>query len=179
MFSPRTARSTTRRTVVTPYAFFRSWDFENCPQAVSAFDPNGRVSYTRGVHRAIALVLGVALLSTTSRAADLHVHDYADHDHPEHHHGRAAHEHHAVASHDADEGVHVESCNPGQHAISLVIACAAPSQTPVVDAEFVAPAAAAPELERRQPIHVTDVRVHGPPLDTQTSPRAPPPITHT
>lgn len=127
------------------------------------------------VHSVIAAVLGFALLSTWGHVSALHIHAYTDHDHPEHHHGLAAHEHeHATATRAPDGTVHLETCNPSRHTISFVFVCAAPPQTPVVDAEFVSPAVPDRAVPPCQVIDVTDIRVHGPPSLTQASPRGPP-----
>ncbi len=122
----------------------------------------------------MATLLGLALVAASTHVSALHIHDYTDHDHPEHHHGLAAHEHHAAESHEADAGVHLETCAPGQHAISFVFVCSAPQQAHAVDAEVVSPTITEPELPRHQAFDITDVRVHGPPPRTQASPRAPP-----
>lgn len=126
------------------------------------------------MHRLIATLLGLALIAGSADVSALHIHAYIEHDHPEHHHGLAAHEHQATRAHSEDDTVHLEGCDPSQHTISLVFVCAAPPQAQAVDAEFVTPAIAAPELHLHPAVDITDVRVHGPPLSAQASPRAPP-----
>ena len=126
-------------------------------------------------HRVMATVLALALVSTWSHVSALHIHAYIDHDHPEHHHGLAAHEHeHHAESHAPDGTLRLESCDPGRHTISFVFVCAAPPQADAIDAEFVNSAVPAPQLRLQGVANISDVRVHGPPRLTQTSPRAPP-----
>lgn len=129
--------------------------------------------YTRVVHRLTAIVLGVALLSTWSHVSALHIHAYTDHDHPEHRHGLADHEH-ATESHAPADRPRFEACSPSRHSISFVFVWAAPQQAHTVDAEFLAPAVPTPVVGLPSAIDITDIRVHGPPPGTQSSPRAPP-----
>jgi hypothetical protein len=131
------------------------------------------------VHRALALLLIPALIATSGVASLLHTHAYDDHDHPEHHHGLSAHEHHAALSHPDDVLPHLEGCDPGRHTVSFAFVCAAPLQVHAVDAELTLPATPAPGKQIERSVRHTDVRVHGPPLRTQASPRAPPLIAHT
>lgn len=102
------------------------------------------------------------------------MHAYSDHDHPEHQHGLAPHEHPQPAPHQDDEEMHVESCDPGQHAVSLVMGCAPLTRVMVIDAERVKPTVIEPLVPLRSIRDVTDVRAHGPPPRTQAAPRAPP-----
>lgn len=116
-----------------------------------------------------------ALIATSGLVSSLHTHAYTDHDHPEHHHGLAAHEHHAVAVHADDDGVaHIEGCDPSQHTISFAFVCAAPPQVHAGDAELNLPFVPSPSPLSGSAVEYMDVRVHGPPLRTQASPRAPP-----
>jgi hypothetical protein len=126
------------------------------------------------VQRLLAVVLGMTLAASAGQSPAAHTHLYRDHDHPEHHHGPAAHEHQIDATHDSGEGVHLESCDPGEHAVAIVLFVVPPPQAPAVDAEFVAPAPAAPALQLQHTVDITDIRVHGPPRRSQSSPRAPP-----
>jgi len=129
------------------------------------------------VHRVLALLLIPALMATSGMAPLLHTHAYDDHDHPEHPHGLSAHAHHAAAS-QPDEGVaHLEACDPGRHRASFAFVCAEPPQVHTADAELILPAAPKPEVKAERTVRLTDVRVHGPPPRTQSSPRAPPKIT--
>jgi len=128
------------------------------------------------VRRVVAILLGVALVSTVGQASALHTHAYTDHDHPEHHHGLAAHEHHQSAPHqdEGDAGMHLESCDPGQHTVSFVMGCASLPQMHAIDAEFESLSIVEPLAPLRSISEVTDTRVHGPPPRTQAAPRAPP-----
>jgi hypothetical protein len=128
------------------------------------------------VHRPIAFLLGLVLASTSGQVSALHIHLYTDHDHPEHHHGLAAHEHHRSAPHhDKEDGaVHLESCEPGLHAVSITMGCAALPPVHAVNAECANPTIVEPLVPVRSFHPVTEVRVHGPPPRTQAPPRAPP-----
>lgn len=137
--------------------------------------------YTASVQRLVATLLGFAFVGVAAQGSALHTHSYASHGHPEHRHGPAAHEHPQPAphhdEHEDHDAVHLESCDPGQHAVSVTIAC---PPLPRVDAlagqsEH---AASVDRLVLLSAVHpVRDVRVHGPPSRTQTAPRAPP-LTH-
>jgi hypothetical protein len=126
------------------------------------------------VHRVVTILLGFVLVSTGGQVSALHIHAYTDHDHPEHHHGFAAHEHHRSVRHHDDDVVHLETCDPGQHAVSLTMGCAPVPRVHVIDAECASPAAVESLVPFRSVHHFTDVRVHGPPLLAQAPPRAPP-----
>jgi hypothetical protein len=128
------------------------------------------------VHRALALLLIPALIATSGVVSVLHTHAYTDHDHPDHHHGLAAHEHHAEPARAGDGTAHLEGCDPGKHAVSFAFVCANPSQVHAVDAEIGPPVSLVPELQIEPAVGYADVRVHGPPARTQSSPRAPPVI---
>ena len=130
------------------------------------------------MHRALALLLIPALIATSGAVSLLHTHVYDDHDHPEHHHGLAAHEHQPVVADNEDGRPHLESCDPGEHAVSLTFVCAAPPQVHALDADIDPPQSLAPQHEIKLAAQPTDVRVHGPPPRTLTSPRAPPAILH-
>jgi hypothetical protein len=130
------------------------------------------------VHRVLALLLIPALITTSGVVSLLHTHVYDDHDHPEHHHGLAAHEHHAEPAHPDDGTAHLEGCDPGQHTVSFAFVCATPPQAQAVDAVIELPASLIPEARVERAVGYADVRVHGPPPRTQSSPRAPPLIVH-
>lgn len=126
------------------------------------------------VHRLVTILLGTILAPTSGQVSALHIHEYTDHDHPEHHHGLAAHAHQRSAPHQDDDGVHLESCDPAAHAVSLTMGCASLPQVNAVDAECASPSVLEPLVPLRSVSDLTDVRVHGPPGRTQASPRAPP-----
>jgi hypothetical protein len=130
------------------------------------------------VHRVLALLLIPALIVTFGVAALLHTHAYDDHDHPEHHHGLSAHGHHAAPSRPDDGEAHLEGCDPDKHTVSYAFVCATPPQVHAVDAELTLPTTPTPDIQIEHSVRSTDVRVHGPPLRTQASPRAPPLIAH-
>lgn len=143
-------------------------------QATRQLTRTPRVHTLRVVQRLPAVVLGIILAASAGQSPVAHTHLYRGHDHPEHQHGLAAHEHQVEAPHDSGEGVHLEGCDPGEHAVSIVLFVAPPPQAPAVDAEFVAPAPATPALQLHHTVDITDIRVHGPPRRSQASPRAPP-----
>jgi hypothetical protein len=128
------------------------------------------------VYRTVTILLALVLASTSGQVSALHIHAYTDHDHPEHHHGLAAHEHQPPALHDDDDDdvIHLESCDPGQHALSITMGSAPLPQVHAIDGESATPGSVAPLVQLRSVHHVTDVRVHGPPTRTQAAPRAPP-----
>ena len=126
------------------------------------------------MYRALASLLIPALMATSGVASLLHTHAYNDHDHPEHHHGLAAHEHHEEPADPGDGTAHLEGCDPGKHAVSFAFVCATPPHLHAVDAEIGPSASLIPELRIESAVGYSDVRVHGPPLRSQSSPRAPP-----
>ncbi len=134
------------------------------------------------MHRCIAILLGLILASTSGHVSALHIHAYTDHDHPEHHHGLAAHEHNRPAQHhddddddgDGDEAVHLESCDPGQHAVALTMGCTPLPPAHAIDGVCPNLILAALLVPIRSVNEVTDIRVHGPPPLTHAPPRAPP-----
>jgi hypothetical protein len=128
------------------------------------------------VHRALASLLILALIATFGVVSLLHTPAYTNNDHPEHQHGLAAHEHAAEPSDPDDGTAHLEGCDPGTHAVSFAFVCATPPQIHAVAAESMQPASLTPEWRSERAIGFADVRVHGPPLRTQSSPRAPPVI---
>jgi hypothetical protein len=140
----------------------------------SQFDPAHWVTYTRVVRRLVAILLGLILASTVGQVSALHIHAYADHDHPEHQHGLATHEHNPSASHHDDDGLRLESCDPGQHAVPLVMDRTPLPQVQSIQIECPTPISVEPLLPLRSVSDVTEVRVHGPPPRTQAPPRAPP-----
>lgn len=140
----------------------------------SVFDDVGVVPYTPLVRRLVAILLGLAVVSSAGLMPATHIHRYADHDHPEHHHGPAIHEHRRAQALPNDGLPQWTTCDPGQHAVSLTVGCAAVPLTQIVEAES-SSATVLPSLVRLQPAReLTDVRVHGPPPRTQAPPRAPP-----
>jgi hypothetical protein len=139
------------------------------------------------VRRLVACLLVQALVASTAMGGSLHVHEYVGHNHPDHHHGPAPHEHHfSVTEHDDHSGaedtdhpaLHAESCDPGRHAVAVAMACAQVPQVHVEIAELPGPTLLNPAAPVRSPLAVTDVRVHGPPLDFTVPSRAPPLIPH-
>lgn len=131
----------------------------------------------------VALVLGCALVASSTTASSLHIHEYAGHDHPDHHHGPAAHEHdHSEPVHpehhadDHQPAIEAESCNPSRHAVSFSIGCIYVPQMQVVLAELPGPPVALQSGPMRSAVPITDVRVHGPPFDARIPSRAPPVI---
>jgi hypothetical protein len=127
------------------------------------------------VRRLAALLLVPSLLAMSGPA--LHTHAYDDHDHPEHQHGLASHEHlDDVAARRDDGGTHVEGCDPGEHAVEVAFLSAAPQPPPAVEGVSNLATLARPITRHGPAVRHTDVRAHGPPSRTQSSPRAPPPI---
>jgi hypothetical protein len=127
------------------------------------------------VRRIVAIVLGVALISTVGQASALHTHVYGDHDHQEHHHGLAVHDHHSETTDLAEADTpRLASCDPARHAVTLVWGCAdCASRSPAVSA-YDTPAVLHAPVRSHTAIATTDVRVHGPPPPGQTLSRAPP-----
>ena len=144
----------------------------------SNFDLPKPLSYTDRVHRALALLLIPALIATSGVASLLHTHAYDDHVHPEHQHGPSAHEHYAPPTRPDDGTAHLEGCDPAEHVVAFTFVCAAPPQVHAVDAELTLPATPGVGMPTGRGVRHTDVRVHGPPPRTQSSPRAPPLIAH-
>jgi hypothetical protein len=130
------------------------------------------------VDRLLALLLIPALIATSGAMSLLHTHVYNDHDHPEHHHGLAAHEHHAEPTDPENGTAHLEGCDPGTHAVSFAFVCASPPHLHAADAGIGPPAPLIPELQIERAVGYADVRVHGPPSRSQSSPRAPPVNVH-
>jgi hypothetical protein len=130
----------------------------------------------RPVQRFLAHLLGTAVLATAGQVPALHTHVYRDHDHPEHHHGVAAHEHHPARHHDDpdDHWSNLESCDPGQHAVSLTMGCASVPPSQVVDADVPCPTLREFLVPIRSVVDRRDVRVHGPPPRSRIPARAPP-----
>src|SRR5688572_18452956 len=104
-----------------------------------------------------------------------HTHAYRDHDHPEHHHGPALHEHHhsPVPRHDRAE-LTLESCDPGQHTVSVFMGCASLPNLHVMDYESGHTRASEPLVLLCSTKDRRDVRVHGPPSHSRIPSRAPP-----
>jgi hypothetical protein len=136
------------------------------------------------VRRLVACAVVQALVVSTSLGASLHVHKYLGHDHPEHHHG-PSHEHHHLAiadddHHDDDSEeiglpeLQARSCDPGQHAVAVTMACAQAPQLHVQNAELPGPTVLVPAAPIRAVTPVTDVRVHGPPFESRIPSRGPP-----
>jgi hypothetical protein len=108
--------------------------------------------------------------------ARTHVHDYADHAHPEHQHGPAAHSHvhHDVGRLPAPAERSMGACDAGDH--EVVVRAASIATKPFGGALVAGLAQTDPLAAVRQsvPVRRADVRVHGPPPDTPSAPRAPP-----
>ena len=130
------------------------------------------------MRRMLASLVGLALMAAPGAVSPFHIHAYTEHDHPEHHHGPALHEHHhpqATLQHDGDhDPLRLESCDPGQHAVSLVMACASPPHLPIVVAERADPSRVEPSVTPTLNRLIVDIRVHGPPARGRIPPRAPP-----
>jgi hypothetical protein len=126
----------------------------------------------------LALLLIPALAATSGVTSLLHTHAYNDHDHPEHHHGPALHEHHysEVAQPDRAE-VTLESCDPGEHAVSVSLGWASLPNLHVVDSECGHTFTSDPLIIVCSITDRCDVRVHGPPSHSRIPSRAPP-LTH-
>jgi hypothetical protein len=137
------------------------------------------------VYRAVAWLIISALIAAPGGLSTLHTHAYTDHDHPEHHHGPAVHDYHhlesrAEARSESGDGLpHLESCDPGEHVVSIVLACAVTPQVLIAAAECGSAILIAPLIASQRTSDVRDVRVHGPPFRNQAPPRAPPLILHT
>jgi len=125
------------------------------------------------VRRIAAVVLGLAVASSGLQPG-LHVHAYTDHDHPEHHHGPAVHDHDEIEQHDEAGDVRLDECDPAQHVLTLAALCVAAPELSLFDDALKPSAIRAPRLSSLVASHLTDVRVHGPPLDARLAPRAPP-----
>jgi hypothetical protein len=135
--------------------------------------------YTWSVQRLIATVLAFALIAAAGHLSRLHTHAYAEHDHPEHQHAPAAHDHlPSPPHHDRDdEGPHLESCDPGQHEVTLTVASAPAPNLHTFDAQ-VPQRRGVDTLDVDRPLHdATEDRAHGPPPRALASPRAPPAIS--
>ncbi len=127
------------------------------------------------VERLIGGLVALVLTMSPGQVPQLHIHWYTDHDHPEHHHGLAAHEHSVSGARTTGADLLLKDCDPSRHKITFSFACAAPPRASWLDAELVTPVVRAPEPP---PLHslvdLTEIRVHGPPPRTQSTPRAPP-----
>jgi hypothetical protein len=141
------------------------------------------------VRRFVGFLLVLAVVvSSTSMASSLHIHEYVGHDHPDHHHGPAAHDHDYPATpdgdHDAEPGdddhasLRANPCNPGRHAVGVSIGCACILQAHVDLAELPGPTIIVQSAPVRSAVPFTDVRVHGPPFDPRIPARAPPLTPH-
>ena len=125
--------------------------------------------------RLLAVITLAAL--ATSPLVGTHVHRYADHDHPEHHHGPAVHSHERHGDHQpaaTTASSRLAPCAPAAHEVALQTACGTAAVDrlgmPAVLEDRTGPSG----CRSRMLIRLTDVRVHGPPPRTRTSPRAPP-----
>lgn len=140
------------------------------------------------MRRVAAVVLAQALVVSAATGSSLHVHEYVGHDHPDHHHGPATHAHehstdHDPAHHSATESEHettieAERCEPGRHAVTASMVCSHIPRVQVDLAELAEPTVSIPNAHVRSAVRLTDVRVHGPPLDAGIPPRAPPVSLH-
>lgn len=137
------------------------------------------------VHRVIAALVAVAMLSTSGSAALQHVHAYVEHDHADHHHGPASHGHSAVAhaqapdshapdSHAPDDNARLEGCDPGEHAVSVVFTYVAPQPDHVPAPVTLETILVAPSEQAWRQVTPSDVRAHSPPRLTDAPLRAPP-----
>jgi hypothetical protein len=134
------------------------------------------------VRPVVALVLACAVVAASTAASSMHVHEYVGHDHPDHHHGPATHEHeraaHLTRHHDPVDDHHptidAEPCDPGRHAVSVSVGSVSVPPLHVDLAELTRPIVVAPSAPARSRTAITDVRVHGPPCNSEVSSRAPP-----
>ncbi len=148
---------------------------------IAAFDPGTRLLiHCACVFRALAVIVGVAMLSVSGSGAVPHVHAYSAAAPADHHHSPATHTHAPVAhpehpdSDASEDVVHLESCDPHEHAIAVVFTCVAPQPDhALVPSACTAPDVAPPD---HSVCHVTpsDVRAHSPPRLTDAPLRAPP-----
>jgi hypothetical protein len=131
------------------------------------------------VHHVLAVLVAVAMLSTSGPSGFQHVHAYADHDHADHHHGPASHGHSAIAhahapdSH-ADDDARLEACDPGEHAVSVVFTYVAPHPDHVPSPVTLETIIVVPPEQRWRHFMPRDVRAHSPPRPTDAPLRAPP-----
>jgi hypothetical protein len=120
------------------------------------------------------------MLSTSGAAALQHVHAYVDHDHADHHHGPASHGHSAVAhahtsdSHPSEDAARLEGCDPGEHAVSVVVTYVAPHSDHVPTPVTLKTILVAPSEQAWRHVTPSDVRAHSPPRLTDAPLRAPP-----
>ena len=123
-------------------------------------------------------MVGFAFVGVVAQGSALHTHSYTSHGHPEHRHGPAAHEHPQPAlhhdEHEDHDAVHLESCDPGQHAVSVTVACPPLPRVDALDRQSEHATSVGRLVLLRAVQTVRDVRVHGPPFRTQAPPRAPP-----
>src|SRR5688572_28078879 len=111
-------------------------------------------------------MVAVTFIGATAQVSSLHTHSYTEHAHPEHHHGPAAHEHPQTAAHqdDDDDAAHLESCDPGEHVVSVRTTCPPLRHVGAFDVPSSNVRLVDPLVLLRSAHTVTDVRVHGPPL---------------
>jgi hypothetical protein len=129
------------------------------------------------VQRLLAIVVACAFAFVIGQVPALHTHVYSGHEHREHDHGPAAHEHLTPAHHDNDDdgdAVHLDRCDPGEHAVAFTIGGAPLPQVKTVHAESATLWFHAPLVLLRSARSLADVRVHGPPPERHLPPRAPP-----
>lgn len=133
------------------------------------------------MYRGFVLFVCVAVLSVCGPLSGLHVHEYATHDHAEHHHAPAGHSHAAGGDHHREDAVpssstpHLESCEPGAHAVSFAFTCVTPDAPLVaLSVELAFATTVRPPPARSALLDLSDVRAHSPPRLTDAPLRAPP-----
>lgn len=131
------------------------------------------------VIRLVTTYLVLLALPATIAVSVLHVHAYEGHDHPDHRHGPAAHSHEAASHHrhqdeGTGDGVRIQACSAGAHAVAAVFTCVASTchQAPPVEAAVLVGGSLPPPVTPR--VNITDVRAHSPPRLTDAPLRAPP-----
>ena len=129
--------------------------------------------------RLVATYLVLLALPASSPVPVLHVHAYEGHEHPDHRHGPAAHSHEAASHHrhqdeSTDDGVRIQACSAGAHAVAAVFTCVASTscQAPPGEAVVLVRVSSPPPMARR--VKVSDLRAHSPPRLTDAPLRAPP-----
>ena len=134
------------------------------------------------MQRLLAVVVAVAMLSTSGSAALQHVHKYVDHDHPDHQHGPSSHGHSAAThshGHDAhvpDEAAQLEGCDPAKHAVAVVFTYVAPQPDHVPAPVTLETIIVTPPEQAWRHVSPSDVRTHSPPRLTDAPLRAPPAV---
>lgn len=111
----------------------------------------------------------------------LHVHVCEGHDHPDHHQGPAAHSHgaehhqrHAEASATDHAAVHLEPCDPGEHAVAVTFTWDLPASHQAPHVASTVAVGPTPSVQSRCRVTPSDVNAHSPPRLTDAPLRAPP-----